>query len=58
MLKDVEFPWPLAEIVYQHHERMSGSGYMVEILWHCSVTRRLTQKTNVNLQYREKPAPT
>jgi putative nucleotidyltransferase with HDIG domain len=27
MLKDVEYPWPLAEIVYQHHERMNGSGY-------------------------------
>ena len=27
MLKDVESPWSLAEIVYQHHERMDGSGY-------------------------------
>jgi PAS domain S-box-containing protein/putative nucleotidyltransferase with HDIG domain len=27
ILKGVEFPWPLAEIVYQHHERMDGSGY-------------------------------
>ncbi|MBU3932161.1 MAG: HD-GYP domain-containing protein, partial [Proteobacteria bacterium] len=27
ILKDIEFPWPLAEIVYQHHERMDGSGY-------------------------------
>jgi HD-GYP domain-containing protein (c-di-GMP phosphodiesterase class II) len=27
MLKDVQSPWPLAEIVYQHHERMDGSGY-------------------------------
>jgi PAS domain S-box-containing protein len=27
ILKDVEFPWPLAEIVYQHHERRDGSGY-------------------------------
>ncbi len=27
LLKDVESPWPLAEIVYQHHERMDGSGY-------------------------------
>ena len=27
ILKNVEFPWPLAEIVYQHHERMDGSGY-------------------------------
>jgi PAS domain S-box-containing protein len=27
MLKNIESPWPLAEIVYQHHERMNGSGY-------------------------------
>ena len=27
MLKDVKSPWPLAEVVYQHHERMDGSGY-------------------------------
>ncbi|MCX5818374.1 MAG: PAS domain S-box protein [Deltaproteobacteria bacterium] len=27
MLKDVESPWPLAEMVYQHHERMDGTGY-------------------------------
>jgi HD-GYP domain-containing protein (c-di-GMP phosphodiesterase class II) len=27
ILKDVESPWPLAQIVNQHHERMNGSGY-------------------------------
>jgi HD-GYP domain-containing protein (c-di-GMP phosphodiesterase class II) len=27
ILKDVESQWPLAQIVYQHHERMDGSGY-------------------------------
>lgn len=27
MLKEVEFPWPLAQIIHQHHERMDGSGY-------------------------------
>jgi PAS domain S-box-containing protein len=27
MLKDVQSPWLLAQIVYQHHERMDGSGY-------------------------------
>lgn len=27
MLKDIESPWPLAEIVHQHHERINGSGY-------------------------------
>jgi PAS domain S-box-containing protein len=27
MLKDLESVWPLAQIVYQHHERMDGSGY-------------------------------
>ncbi len=27
ILKPIIFPWPLANIVYQHHERMDGSGY-------------------------------
>ena len=27
MLKEVESPWALAEIVHQHHERMNGTGY-------------------------------
>ena len=27
ILKNVESSWPIAEIVYQHHERMDGSGY-------------------------------
>jgi PAS domain S-box-containing protein len=27
IIKDVESPWPLADIVYQHHERINGSGY-------------------------------
>lgn len=27
ILKDIEFEWPLAQIVLQHHERMDGSGY-------------------------------
>jgi PAS domain S-box-containing protein/putative nucleotidyltransferase with HDIG domain len=27
ILKTVEFPWPVAEIVLQHHERLDGSGY-------------------------------
>jgi PAS domain S-box-containing protein len=27
ILKNVESPWPLADIIYQHHERMDGSGY-------------------------------
>jgi len=26
-LKDIEFPWPIATIVLQHHERLDGSGY-------------------------------
>jgi putative nucleotidyltransferase with HDIG domain len=26
-LKNIAFPWPIAEIVYQHHERYDGSGY-------------------------------
>ena len=27
ILKEINFPWPIAQIVYQHHERMNGSGY-------------------------------
>ena len=27
ILKDMKFPWPIAQIVLQHHERMDGSGY-------------------------------
>jgi len=27
IIRDVEFPWPVAEMVYQHHERLDGSGY-------------------------------
>ena len=27
ILKIVEFPWPVAKIVLQHHERLDGSGY-------------------------------
>jgi putative two-component system response regulator len=27
ILKGIDFPWPIAEITLQHHERMDGSGY-------------------------------
>ncbi len=27
ILKDIEFPWPVARIVLQHHERVNSSGY-------------------------------
>jgi len=27
LLKSIDFPWPIAQIVYQHHERLNGSGY-------------------------------
>jgi len=27
ILKNIEFPWPIATIVLQHHERLDGSGY-------------------------------
>ncbi len=27
ILKSIDFPWPIAEIVLQHHERLDGSGY-------------------------------
>jgi putative two-component system response regulator len=27
ILRDIDFPWPIAQTVLQHHERMNGSGY-------------------------------
>ncbi|MBI1215632.1 MAG: HD domain-containing protein [Alphaproteobacteria bacterium] len=27
LIRDIEFPWPVPEIVLQHHERLDGSGY-------------------------------
>jgi len=27
ILKGIDFPWPVAEMVYQHHEKRDGSGY-------------------------------
>ncbi len=27
ILKTIDTPWPIAQIVYQHHERINGSGY-------------------------------
>lgn len=27
IVQDVEFPWPVAQMIRQHHERLDGSGY-------------------------------
>jgi putative nucleotidyltransferase with HDIG domain len=27
ILKNIPFPWPVAQMVFQHHERLDGSGY-------------------------------
>ncbi len=27
LIKDIAFPWPVAHIILQHHERLDGSGY-------------------------------
>ncbi len=27
ILSKIDFPWPVPEVVYQHHERLDGSGY-------------------------------
>ncbi|MBI5551460.1 MAG: response regulator [Desulfobacterales bacterium] len=27
ILKNIPFPWPVAQMAYQHHERLDGSGY-------------------------------
>lgn len=31
ILKNVDFEYPIHEIIYQHHERMNGSGYPLEL---------------------------
>jgi putative nucleotidyltransferase with HDIG domain len=31
IVKEIQFPWPIAQIVLQHHERMDGSGYPLGI---------------------------
>ena len=27
VLKNVDFPWPIADVILQHHERLDGTGY-------------------------------
>ncbi|MGR8929958.1 MAG: response regulator [Gammaproteobacteria bacterium] len=27
IVRQIQFPWPVAEMIYQHHERIDGSGY-------------------------------
>jgi HD-GYP domain-containing protein (c-di-GMP phosphodiesterase class II) len=27
ILKEIDFPWPVAQSILQHHERLDGSGY-------------------------------
>jgi len=27
ILKEIEFPYPMADVIHQHHERLDGSGY-------------------------------
>ena len=31
IVKNVAFPWPIADMIHQHHERMDGSGYPLGI---------------------------
>jgi len=31
ILKDIDFPWPIAQMILQHHERLNGSGYPQEL---------------------------
>jgi len=43
ILKDIPFPWPIATIVRQHHERREGSGYQYGIKsdQHCAEAKGL-----------------
>jgi HD-GYP domain-containing protein (c-di-GMP phosphodiesterase class II) len=34
ILKTIDFPWPVALAVLQHHERLDGSGYPHGLLGH------------------------
>jgi putative two-component system response regulator len=34
ILKTIDFPWPIAEIVHQHHERINGTGYPRALMGH------------------------
>jgi PAS domain S-box-containing protein len=27
IIRNIDFPWPIADIIWQHHERLDGSGY-------------------------------
>ena len=27
LVKDIELPWPVSDVIFQHHERIDGSGY-------------------------------
>ncbi len=31
ILRNIQFPWPVAEIVHQHHEHLDGSGYPLKL---------------------------
>jgi len=42
ILKNIDFPWPIAQMVLQHHERIDGSGYPQglagdDILWESKI---------------------
>ncbi|MFC1905544.1 HD domain-containing phosphohydrolase [Chloroflexota bacterium] len=42
IVKGMEFPWPVAQAIFQHHERMDGSGYPSglageEVIWEARI---------------------
>lgn len=42
ILERIDFPWPVADYVLQHHERLNGSGYPQEL-----VERQIKQGTKI-----------
>ena len=46
IIADIDFSWPIAQVVLQHHERMDGSGYpqglwgRLPIMWANAMTRK------------------
>lgn len=48
ILKGIEFPWPVARIVHQHHEKIDGSGYPNSLRGHeISVQARILTVADV-----------
>jgi PAS domain S-box-containing protein/putative nucleotidyltransferase with HDIG domain len=62
ILKTIDFPWPVAETVHQHHERINGSGYPLglsdhEILFEAKILGVADVVESMNSHRPYRPAP-